>query len=64
MGGMPAEAPTTPDALRASDEERDQAVSELSEQFAVRLDGLLVERERSAKSRIVDEGAGAGGEQP
>ena len=37
---------------------------ELSEQLDVRLDGLLVERERSAEGRIVDEGAGAGGEQP
>ena len=34
MGGSPAEAPTTPDAVRASDEERDEAVSELREQFA------------------------------
>ena len=34
MGGSSAEAPTTPDAVRASDEERDEAVSELREQFA------------------------------
>lgn len=34
MGGLPAEAPTGPEAIRASDEERDEAVSELREQFA------------------------------
>ena len=34
MGGSSAEAPTTPDSIRASDEERDEAVSELREQFA------------------------------
>jgi len=34
MGGSSAEAPTTPDGIRASDEERDEAVSELREQFA------------------------------
>ena len=35
MGGSSPEAPTTPDVkLRASDEERDEAVSELGERFA------------------------------
>ena len=34
MGGSSAEAPTNPEAVRASDEERDEAVSELREQFA------------------------------
>lgn len=34
MAGSAAEAPTTPDAIRASDEEREKAVSELSERFA------------------------------
>lgn len=35
MGGSSPEAPTTPDvSLRASDEERDEAVSELGERFA------------------------------
>ena len=34
MGGSSAEAPTTPDGIRASDEERDEAVSELRQQFA------------------------------
>ena len=34
MGGLPAEAATGPEAIRASDEERDEAVSELREQFA------------------------------
>jgi len=33
MGGSSPEAPTTPDAIRASDEERDEAVSELGESF-------------------------------
>ena len=33
MGGSSPEAPTTPDAIRASDEERDEAVSELGERF-------------------------------
>jgi hypothetical protein len=34
MAGSSAEAPTTPDSVRASDEERDQVVGELREQFA------------------------------
>lgn len=34
MAASSAEAPTTPDSVRASDEERDQAVGELREQFA------------------------------
>jgi len=34
MGGSSPEAPTTPDVIRASDEERDEAVSELGERFA------------------------------
>jgi hypothetical protein len=33
MAGSSPEAPTTPDAIRASDEERDEAVSELGERF-------------------------------
>lgn len=59
---MPAEAPTTPDALRASDEERDQAVSELSEQFAEgrlshetfvrRMDEALEARDRRQLARL------------
>jgi hypothetical protein len=34
MAGSSAEAPTTPESVRVSDEERDQAVGELREQFA------------------------------
>jgi len=34
MGGSSPEAPTTPGVIRASDEERDEAVSELGERFA------------------------------
>jgi hypothetical protein len=34
MAGSSAEAPTTPESVRASDEEREQAVGELREQFA------------------------------
>lgn len=34
MGGSLAEAPTTPDFMRASDEERDKVASELGERFA------------------------------
>jgi FHA domain/Domain of unknown function (DUF1707) len=74
MGGMPAEAPTTPDGLRASDEERDQAVSELSAQFAEgrlshetfvrRMDEALGARDRRQLDRLFTDlprrGAGAG----
>src|ERR1700741_5200396 len=34
MGGSTADTPTTPDDLRASDAERDHAVSELRDEFA------------------------------
>jgi hypothetical protein len=34
MGGSSAEAPTTPESIRASDEERDQVASELGKRFA------------------------------
>ena len=34
MGGSPADTPTTPEDLRASDAERDHAVSELRDEFA------------------------------
>ena len=34
MGGSSAEAPTNPEAIRASNEEREEAASELGELFA------------------------------
>ena len=34
MGGSTADTPTTPESLRASDAERDHAVSELRNEFA------------------------------
>ena len=34
MGGSTADTPTTPESLRASDAERDHAVSELRDEFA------------------------------
>jgi hypothetical protein len=56
MGGSSAEAPTNPEAIRASNEEREEAASELGELFAEgrlsretfmqRLDGALGARDR------------------
>ena len=34
MGGSAEQAPTTPDSIRASDAERDEAISELGDQYA------------------------------
>jgi hypothetical protein len=63
MAGSAAEAPTTPDLIRASDEERDQAVGELREQFAegrlshetfmYRMDAALGARERHQLDRLL-----------
>jgi FHA domain/DUF1707 SHOCT-like domain len=63
MAGSSAEAPTTPDSVRASDEERDQAVGELREQFAEgrlshetfmhRIDAALGARDRRQLDRLL-----------
>ena len=63
MAGASAEAPTTPDSVRASDEERDQAVGELREQFAEgrlshetfmhRIDAALGARDRRQLDRLL-----------
>jgi hypothetical protein len=63
MAGSSAEAPTTPDSVRASDEERDQAVGELREQFAEgrlshetfmhRMDAALGARNRHQLDRLL-----------
>jgi hypothetical protein len=63
MAGSSAEAPTTPESVRASDEERDQAVGELREQFAEgrlshetfmhRMDAALGARDRRQLDRLL-----------
>src|SRR5579875_1482327 len=63
MTGPPAVTPATPDPVRASDEERDQAVGELSERFAEgrlshatflhRMDAALGARDRHELARLV-----------
>jgi hypothetical protein len=63
MAGSSAEAPTTPEAVRASDEERDQAVGELRDQFAEgrlshetfmhRMDAALGARDRRQLDRLL-----------
>jgi hypothetical protein len=62
-GPASAEAPTTPQSVRASDEERDQAVGELREQFAEgrlshetfmhRMDAALGARDRRQLDRLL-----------
>jgi hypothetical protein len=63
MAGSSAEAPTTPESVRVSDEERDQAVGELREQFAEgrlshetfmhRMDAALGARDRRQLDRLL-----------
>ncbi|HEY4465004.1 MAG TPA: DUF1707 and FHA domain-containing protein [Streptosporangiaceae bacterium] len=63
MAGSSAEAPTTPESVRASDEERDHAVGELREQFAEgrlshetfmhRMDAALGARDRRQLDRLL-----------
>lgn len=63
MAASSPEAPTTPDSVRASDEERDQAISELGDRFAEgrishetflrRVDAALGARDRYQLDRLL-----------
>jgi hypothetical protein len=63
MAGSSAEAPTTPDLIRASDKERDRVASELGERFAEgrlsyetfmhRMDAALGARDRHQLDRLL-----------